>query len=260
MVPSTVCSWRTGRGSGDGGRGDGRAHGAARSASAGATGRRRVGHARVARRFRRLWSAAVLSGFARRRCPCWRHADRRAPAHRLGHRPRSSALDRLRTARRSRCRPVGPAAGHVDGPPVARGSLRGLRAATALCNIGMGAQLVTLILLVTGWLNAGLAGYAAAATAVTLGGLAGGPVDGRLVRRIGPVRAVLLAGIVRTGHRADRGRRPGGHRVGPRRTAAAHRRLLRPRRRRADTRTPPGRICCRPARPRHSSSRRPLIN
>ncbi|WP_268255367.1 MFS transporter [Streptomyces phaeofaciens] len=79
------------------------------------------------------------------------------------------------------------------------GPLRGLCAATALCNIGMGAQLATLVVLVTGWLDAGPAGYAAAGTAVTLGSLAGGVVNGRLVRRLGPVRAVLLAGAVQTG-------------------------------------------------------------
>ncbi|MFI2433794.1 MFS transporter [Streptomyces sp. NPDC018693] len=76
------------------------------------------------------------------------------------------------------------------------GPLRGLCAATALCNIGMGAQLATLVVLVTGWLGAGPAGFAAAATAVTLGGLAGGVVNGRLVRRVGRIPAVLLAGTV----------------------------------------------------------------
>ena len=46
-------------------------------------------------------------------------------------------------------------------------ALRGLCAATALCNIGMGAQLAMLVILVTGWLDAGNAGYAAAMTAYT---------------------------------------------------------------------------------------------
>ncbi len=52
-------------------------------------------------------------------------------------------------------------------------ALRGLCASTALCNIGMGALIATLVVLVTGWLDAGSGGYAAAATAYTVGGLAG---------------------------------------------------------------------------------------
>ncbi|MGW2748315.1 MFS transporter [Streptomyces sp. NPDC001450] len=79
------------------------------------------------------------------------------------------------------------------------GALRGLCAATALCNIGMGALLATLVVLVTGWLDAGPAGFAAAGTAVTLGNLAGGLVNGRLVDRLGRTGAVLLAGAVQTG-------------------------------------------------------------
>lgn len=51
--------------------------------------------------------------------------------------------------------------------------LRGLCVATALCNVGMGALIATLVILVTGWLDAGTAGYAAATTAFTVGGLAG---------------------------------------------------------------------------------------
>jgi MFS family permease len=78
-------------------------------------------------------------------------------------------------------------------------SLRGLCAATALCNIGMGALIAGLVLLVTGWLDAGAAGYAAALTAYTLGGLAGGMAGGRLVVRLGRVRAVMLAGTVQIG-------------------------------------------------------------
>ena len=78
-------------------------------------------------------------------------------------------------------------------------ALRGLCAATALCNIGMGALIATLVLLVTGRLGAGNAGYAAAATAYTVGGLAGGAVNRWAVHRIGRMRAVLLAGTVQTG-------------------------------------------------------------
>ncbi|MGW5174536.1 MFS transporter [Streptomyces sp. NPDC004082] len=78
-------------------------------------------------------------------------------------------------------------------------ALRGLCAATALCNIGMGALIATLVLLVTGWLDAGNAGYAAAMTAYTLGSLAGGAANRRVVARLGRMRAVLLAGAVQTG-------------------------------------------------------------
>ncbi|MFE7841134.1 MFS transporter [Streptomyces sp. NPDC057474] len=78
-------------------------------------------------------------------------------------------------------------------------ALRGLCAATALCNVGMGALIATLVLLVTGRLDAGNAGFAVAMTAYTVGSLAGGAVNGRLVARIGRVRAVLLAGGTQIG-------------------------------------------------------------
>ncbi|HLL33421.1 MAG TPA: MFS transporter [Streptomyces sp.] len=75
-------------------------------------------------------------------------------------------------------------------------ALRALCAATTLCNIGMGALIATLVVLVTGWLDAGTAGYAAAATAYTVGNLAGAAVNRLLVARAGRLRAVLLAGAV----------------------------------------------------------------
>ncbi|MFJ9897954.1 MFS transporter [Streptomyces sp. NPDC091280] len=77
--------------------------------------------------------------------------------------------------------------------------LRGLCAATALCNIGMGALIATLVVLVTGWLHAGTTGYAAATTAYTVGGLAGGVLSRRITTRLGPSRSVLLAGLVQIG-------------------------------------------------------------
>ncbi|CAL9607949.1 hypothetical protein SUDANB145_05558 [Streptomyces sp. enrichment culture] len=77
--------------------------------------------------------------------------------------------------------------------------LRGLCAATALCNIGMGALIATLVLLVTGRLDAGTTGYAAVITAYTVGSLAGGAVHRRLVTRTGYARGMLLAGTVQTG-------------------------------------------------------------
>lgn len=78
-------------------------------------------------------------------------------------------------------------------------ALRGLCVASSLCNIGMGALIATLVLLVTGWLDAGTAGYAAAMTAYTVGGLAGGAVNRRITSRLGAPRAVLLAGSVQIG-------------------------------------------------------------
>ncbi|MGP4042921.1 MFS transporter [Streptomyces sp. 2A115] len=78
-------------------------------------------------------------------------------------------------------------------------ALRGLCAATALCNVGMGALIATMVLLVTGWLDAGNAGYAAAMTAYTVGSLVGGVANRRLVDRVGRIRGVLLAGVVQIG-------------------------------------------------------------
>ncbi|WP_328503656.1 MFS transporter [Streptomyces sp. NBC_00457] len=78
-------------------------------------------------------------------------------------------------------------------------ALRGLCAATALCNIGMGALIATLVLLVTGWLDAGTTGYAVAMTAYTVGSLAGGVAGGPLTALVGRVRGVLLAGTVQIG-------------------------------------------------------------
>ncbi|MBD9730341.1 MFS transporter [Streptomyces sp. H28] len=75
-------------------------------------------------------------------------------------------------------------------------ALRGLCTATALCNIGMGALIATLVVLVTDWLGAGNTGYAVALTAYAAGSLAGGAVNGRLAGRLGRARAVLLAGAV----------------------------------------------------------------
>ncbi|MFD3840085.1 MFS transporter [Streptomyces sp. NPDC058642] len=78
-------------------------------------------------------------------------------------------------------------------------ALRGLCAATALCNVGVGALIATMVLLVTDWIGAGQAGFAAATTAYTVGSLAGGALNRRLVSRMGRVRAVLLAGTVQIG-------------------------------------------------------------
>ncbi|MGV9350835.1 MFS transporter [Streptomyces spiralis] len=81
------------------------------------------------------------------------------------------------------------------------GALRALCAATALCNIGMGALIATLVVLVTDGLHTGPGGYAAATTAYAVGSLAGGVVGGRIVAGLsrhgqGRIRAVFLAGTV----------------------------------------------------------------
>ncbi len=78
-------------------------------------------------------------------------------------------------------------------------ALRGLCAATTVCNIGMGALIATLVLHITGWLGAGRSGYAAAITAYGAGSVAGGLIAQRLARRFGRIRSVLIAGIVQTG-------------------------------------------------------------
>ncbi|MET7686076.1 hypothetical protein [Streptomyces sp. NPDC005423] len=61
-------------------------------------------------------------------------------------------------------------------PPLAGAPapLRVLCWATALCNVGMGALIATLVILVTGRLDAGTAGYVAATTAYAVGALLGG--------------------------------------------------------------------------------------
>lgn len=77
-------------------------------------------------------------------------------------------------------------------------ALRSLSVATALTNIGMGALIATLVLHITGWLDAGNSGYAAALTAYSVAMVAGGLVAPRLAVRIGRTRSVLTAGIVQT--------------------------------------------------------------
>ncbi|MGA4842683.1 MFS transporter [Streptomyces sp. G45] len=76
--------------------------------------------------------------------------------------------------------------------------LRCLCASTAVGNVGIGALIATLVVLVTGWLDAGPGTYAATTTAYAAGSLAGGAVAGRLARRLGRVRGILLAGTAQT--------------------------------------------------------------
>ncbi|MET9360803.1 MFS transporter [Streptomyces sp. NPDC006632] len=77
--------------------------------------------------------------------------------------------------------------------------LRGLCAATTVCNIGMGALIATLVLDITGWLGAGRSGYATTVTAYGAGSVAGGLLAKPLTRRLGRIRGLLLAGVVQTG-------------------------------------------------------------
>ncbi|WP_351225348.1 MFS transporter [Streptomyces sp. NPDC002133] len=78
-------------------------------------------------------------------------------------------------------------------------ALRSLCTATTLCNIGMGALIATLVLHVTGWLDAGNGGYAAVVTAYGAGSVVGGLLARRISERFGRLRGVLLAGAVQTG-------------------------------------------------------------
>ncbi|AXG77259.1 MFS transporter [Streptomyces paludis] len=75
-------------------------------------------------------------------------------------------------------------------------TLRGLCLATTLCNIGMSALIATLVLHVTGWLDAGNSGYALTLTAFGVGSVVGGLLAKRLAEWTGRVRAMLLAGTV----------------------------------------------------------------
>ncbi|MFF4184257.1 MFS transporter [Streptomyces sp. NPDC001691] len=75
-------------------------------------------------------------------------------------------------------------------------ALRGLCAATTVCNLGMGALIATLVLHVTGWLHAGHGGYAATITAYGGGSVVGGLLAQRCARRLGRIRSVLAAGAV----------------------------------------------------------------
>ncbi len=77
--------------------------------------------------------------------------------------------------------------------------LRRLCASTTLCNVGVGALIAMLPLLVKGWLEAGNAGYAAAIAAYGIGGVAGGLAAGRITGRLGPARSLVLGGGLQTG-------------------------------------------------------------
>lgn len=71
---------------------------------------------------------------------------------------------------------------------------RGLRAlcvSTTVCNIGIGALIATLVLLVTDWLGAGNSGYALVITVYGAGSVLGGLVSGWLTTRLGQTRSMM---------------------------------------------------------------------
>ncbi|MGX2997906.1 MFS transporter [Streptomyces sp. JNUCC 64] len=76
--------------------------------------------------------------------------------------------------------------------------LRPLSRATALTNLGMGALIATLVLLVTDGLQAGDGGYAAALTGYAAGSVAAGFAARRIGERLGLVRALPLAAAAQT--------------------------------------------------------------
>ncbi|MET9292966.1 MFS transporter [Streptomyces sp. NPDC003077] len=78
--------------------------------------------------------------------------------------------------------------------------LRVFSVAVALGNVGIGALIATLVVLVKGWLGAGDAGYAAVTTGYGVGMVVGGLVAPRVVAVLGgPRRTLLIAGLVQCG-------------------------------------------------------------
>ncbi|MBA6435563.1 MFS transporter [Streptomyces sp. GMR22] len=78
-------------------------------------------------------------------------------------------------------------------------TLRALCASTTLCNIGIGALIATLVLHITGWLDAGNTGYAAVITVYGIGSVAGGLVAARLTEKLGRARALVVCGTAQIG-------------------------------------------------------------
>lgn len=74
--------------------------------------------------------------------------------------------------------------------------LRALCVSTALCNIGIGALIATLVLHITGWLGAGDGGYAAVITAYGIGSVTGGLVAARVAERLGRTPTIMVCGLV----------------------------------------------------------------
>ncbi|MFH8796301.1 MFS transporter [Streptomyces sp. NPDC017941] len=131
--------------------------------------------------FGRLWSAAALSSFG--------DALRKAALPLLAA---SLTDDPLLIASVTAC-------GYL--PWLVLGLLGGAvadrvdqRRAMWMVDVVRGLLVAALVVLVTHWLHAGSGGYAAAITAYAAGSLVGGALAGRLARRFGRVRSVLVAG------------------------------------------------------------------
>lgn len=77
--------------------------------------------------------------------------------------------------------------------------LRALCASTMLCNIGIGALIATLVMHITGWLDAGNTGYAAVITVYGIGSVTGGLVAARLTEWLGWTRVIMVCGTVQIG-------------------------------------------------------------
>ncbi|WNE95911.1 MFS transporter [Streptomyces luomodiensis] len=77
--------------------------------------------------------------------------------------------------------------------------LRALCASTTLCNIGIGALIATLVLHITGWLDAGNTGYAVVITVYGIGSVTGGLVAARFTEKLGNARALAVCGTAQIG-------------------------------------------------------------
>ncbi|MFM9367204.1 MFS transporter [Streptomyces sp. Da 82-17] len=78
-------------------------------------------------------------------------------------------------------------------------TLRGLCISATLCNIGVGGLIATLVLHVTGWLDAGETAYALCLSSYGVGSVVGGFCANRIGRRVGRLRSVLVAGALQIG-------------------------------------------------------------
>ncbi|MFC9223955.1 MFS transporter [Streptomyces hygroscopicus] len=78
-------------------------------------------------------------------------------------------------------------------------TLRALCVSTTLCNIGIGALIATLVLHITGWLDAGNAGYAVVITVYGIGSVIGGLLAARFTEKLGNARALVVCGTAQIG-------------------------------------------------------------
>ncbi|MDI3387387.1 MFS transporter [Streptomyces sp. B-S-A8] len=107
----------------------------------------------------------------------------------------------LRTAPRERAAPLSGSTLRAD---IAEGVrilwrdriLRGLCLAATLCNVGVGGLIATLVLHVTGWLDAGATVYALCLSAYGVGSVVAGFCANRIGRRAGRLRSIFVAGLV----------------------------------------------------------------